>query len=269
MLEPDDVVAVALSGGKDSVTLLRVLCRIEKRYPHAKLAAVTIDEGISGYRDEAISISAGLCRDLGVEHYVTSFAELFGITMDRIASEQTELQPCSYCGVLRRKALNEAARRVGATKLATGHNLDDEAQTALLNVMHGNVERMVRVSVSPQRALAGFVPRIKPLSSVPERETMLYAYTTGSRFQSIACPHGNGALRGDIRAMLNKLEFKHPGLKYTICSSLDKLSESIVAAKLRRRIRSCILCGSPTPNEVCEACAMLKSLNVCPSATIT
>jgi len=267
MLEPNDVVGVALSGGKDSVTLLRILCKIEKRYPHAKLAAVTIDEGISGYRDEAISISAELCRDLGVEHYVTSFAELFGVTMDRIANERTELRPCSYCGVLRRKALNEAARHVGATKLATGHNLDDEAQTALLNVMHGDVERMVRVPVSSQMTLTGFVPRIKPLSSVPERETMLYAYTTGSRFQSAACPHGNDALRGDIRSMLNRLEFKHPGLKYTICSSVDKLSGPIAATKLRRRIRSCILCGSLTPNDVCEPCTMLKSLNVYPLAT--
>jgi len=267
MLEPDDVVAVALSGGKDSVTLLRVLCKIEKRYPHTKLAAMTIDEGISGYRDEAVSISRELCRDLGVEHYVTSFAELFGVTMDRIASEQAELQPCSYCGVLRRKALNEAAKRVGATKLATGHNLDDEAQTALLNVMHGNIERVVRVCAGPQKVLTGFVPRIRPLSWVPERETTLYAYATGARFQSITCPHGNDALRGDIRAMLNRLEFKHPGTKYTICRSVDKLSELTGVKKTRCSIRSCVLCGSPTPNDVCEACTMLKSLDVYPSAT--
>ncbi len=267
MLEPNDVVAVALSGGKDSVTLLRILCKIERRYPHARLVAVTVDEGIAGYRDEAVSISTELCRELGVEHVLASFGEQFGVTMDKIAIEQTELRPCSYCGVLRRKALNEVAMRVGATKLATAHNLDDEAQTALLNVMHGDVARMLRVNGVSNVTKMGFVPRMKPLSLVPERETTLYAYATGTCFQSIACPHGSDALRGDIRAMLNRLDFKHPGLKYTVRNSVDKLTESIGATKMHRLIRSCVLCGNPTPNDVCEACTMLRSLALCSSPT--
>jgi uncharacterized protein (TIGR00269 family) len=180
--------------------------------------------------------------------------------MDDVASKQNELLPCSYCGVLRRKALNEGARQLGATKLATAHNLDDEAQTGLLNVMHGDVERLLQMSHPSAKAPASFIPRIKPLAEVPERETTLYAYATGIRFQTTPCPYGHEALRGDIRVILNRLELKHPGLKYTITRSVERLSETAERTGTRRTFRECSICGDPTPNEVCEACLMLRTL---------
>ena len=262
MLEPDDTIAVALSGGKDSVALLRILWKLERRFPPARLVALTVDEGISGYRSEAVSISRDTCSEFGIEHIVVSFEELFGVTMDQVSSEPKELQPCSYCGVLRRKALNEGARRIGATKLATAHNLDDEVQTALLNVMHGDVERILRPSsVSGKRqARERFVPRIKPLAEVPEKDTTLYAYACDCRFQTAPCPHGHNALRGDIRVMLNRLELKHPGLKHTIYRSIERLSEARGGKEKPRIFRTCNICGDPTPNVACEACIMLRTL---------
>jgi uncharacterized protein (TIGR00269 family) len=262
MLKPHDTVAVALSGGKDSVTLLRILWKLERRFPPARLIGLTVDEGISGYRGEAISISREICEELKIEHVLVSFEELFGLTMDDVASRPNGLQPCSYCGVLRRKALNEGARGVGATKLATAHNLDDEAQTALLNVMHGDVERLLPTSRATIQSPASFVPRIKPLIDVPERETALYAYASGVRFQSTPCPHGHHALRGDIRVMLNRLELKHPGLKYTLSRSVERLSAVAAGRNGGGRVfRTCRVCGDPTPNDVCEACLMLRDLN--------
>ena len=260
MLEPDDTVALALSGGKDSVTLLQILWKLERRFPPARLIALTVDEGIIGYRSEAISISREVCEELRIKHVVVSFDGLFGVRMDDIASKPNELQPCSYCGVLRRKALNEGARQLGATKLATAHNLDDEAQTGLLNVMHGDVERILHSCQNTAKAPASFIPRIKPLAEVPERETALYAYATGVRFQTTPCPYGHDALRGDIRMMLNRLELKHPGLKYTITRSVEKLSETTGRTEKHRAFRECSICGDPTPNKVCEACLMLRTL---------
>lgn len=267
MLEPDDTVAVALSGGKDSVALLRILWKLERRFPPARLVALTVDEGIAGYRSEAISISRDICDELRIEHVVVSFGELFGVTMDDVASKQNELQPCSYCGVLRRKALNEGARRLGATKLATAHNLDDEAQTGLLNLMHGDVERISRPSSILTKTQVKFLPRIKPLAEVPERETTLYAYASGARFQSMPCPHGHDALRGDIRVILNRLELKHPGVKHTIYRSIDRLSEAIGRTGKPCQLRACTICGDPTPNDVCEACMMLRTLKTDASGT--
>jgi len=266
MLEPDDTVAVALSGGKDSVTLLRILWKLERRFPPARLVALTVDEGISGYRSEAVSISRDICGELEIEHTVVSFEELFGVTMDDVACRQNELQPCSYCGVLRRKALNEGARRMGATKIATAHNLDDEVQTALLNVMHGDVERISRPSSIMGKITPGFIPRIKPLAEVPERETTLYAYACGTRFQTIPCPHGHDALRGDIRVMLNRLELKHPGIRHTIYRSMERLSEAMGSTGRPRAFRACSICGEPTPNDTCEACIMLRTLKLDPRA---
>lgn len=260
MLEPNDTVAVALSGGKDSVTLLRILQKLERRFPPARIIALTVDEGITGYRSEAISISQQVCDELKIEHVVISFEELFGVTMDDVAAKQNELQPCSYCGVLRRKALNQGAMKLGATKLATGHNLDDEAQTSLINILHGDVERILQNSRFVTNASAGFVPRIKPLAELPERETTLYAYSSGLRFQTMPCPHGHDALRGDVRVMLNRLELKHPGMKYTIARSIERLSQTAGATERTRDFRSCRVCGDPTPNDVCEACQMLRSL---------
>jgi len=260
MLSPRDTVAVALSGGKDSVALLRILTKLERRFPLARLVGLTVDEGIVGYRDEAISTSKEVCRQLDIEHMVVSFDELYGITMDEVAKLENELQPCSYCGVLRRKALNEAARRLGASKLATAHNLDDEVQTALLNIMHGDVERIARGLPATAKTHHKFIPRIKPLVEVSERETTLYAYATGSQFQSLPCPHGDDTLRGDIRAMLNRLEQKHAGVKHTIYGSIERLSRATVLAEEQPGLRECTICGDPTPNEICEACAMLTTL---------
>jgi len=260
MLEPNDIVAVALSGGKDSVTLLRILQKLERRFPPARIIALTVDEGITDYRSEAISISEQVCDELKIEHIVISFEELFGVTMDDVAARRNELQPCSYCGVLRRKALNQGAMKLGATKLATAHNLDDEAQTALINILHGDVERILQSSRLTSDAPAGFVPRIKPLAELPERETTLYAYSSGPRFQTMPCPHGHDALRGDIRVMLNRLELKHPGMKYTIARSIERLSQTAEATERQRDFQSCRACGEPTPNDICEACQMLRSL---------
>jgi len=266
MLEPDETVAVALSGGKDSVALLRILWKLERRFPPARLVALTVDEGISGYRSEAVSISRDICSELKIEHTVVSFEELFGVTMDDVARRKNELQPCSYCGVLRRKALNEGARRMGATKIATAHNLDDEVQTALLNVMHGDVERISRRSSILGKTTSLLIPRIKPLAEVPERETTLYAYACGTRFQTVPCPYGHDALRGDIRVMLNRLELKHPGMRHTIYRSMERLSEAMGSTGRRRAFRACSVCGEPTPNDTCEACIMLRRLKLDPGA---
>ena len=85
MLDYDDHVAVAVSGGKDSLTLLNVLVRLEGRFPKSRLTAVCVDEGIDGYRDEALELARRACSRLGVEQVVVSYRELFGVTTDEIA----------------------------------------------------------------------------------------------------------------------------------------------------------------------------------------
>jgi cytoplasmic tRNA 2-thiolation protein 1 len=256
MFNPRDHIAVAVSGGKDSLSLLLILNKLKTRFPLSRLTVVTIDEGIREYKDEAISFANALADSLKLEHRVFSFKDLFQMTLDEIVERQKKLAPCSYCGVLRRRALEKAARTIGADKIATGHNLDDEVQTALLNILHGGVERLVRtgpVLIDPNRR---FIPRVKPLSEIYERETTLYAYLTDLEFQSIPCPHRSRALRNEMRDILNRLEEKHPGLKHTAYSSKMKLSSLLAGRKIE--LNSCRICGEWTSRDLCEVCNILE-----------
>jgi uncharacterized protein (TIGR00269 family) len=263
MFRFDDRIAVAVSGGKDSISLLHVLVKIEKQFPKASLLAITVDEGIRGYRDEALKIATENCESLGVEHLVVSFKELFGYTFDEMVKRADRKQggkqtPCAYCGVLRRKALNVAAREAGADKLATAHTLDDETQTMLLNIFHGDVLRIAKEKPFTDKVHPKLVPRIKPFCEIPEKETALYAYVKKIRFQSTPCPYATEALRNDARMILDGLEGKHPGMKFTIFKSIERIRPALEALAEGEGLGECVECGEATTDRVCRTCQMLK-----------
>jgi uncharacterized protein (TIGR00269 family) len=260
MLQFDDHVAVAVSGGKDSLTLLNILVKLERAFPRSKISAISVDEGIKGYRDEALEIARKTCEQLGVEHVVVSYEDLFGTTIDELTGLRLDQTPCSYCGVFRRKAINKAAAMIGADKIATAHNLDDEVQTVLLNMLHGDPWRAMRSGPVLHDPRGKFVTRIKPLCEVPEKEIVLYAYLNGYDFQSVACPHGDQALRNDIRNFLNQMEQKHPGAKFTLGRTADKLRELLGRTAPLSQLNECARCGDPTPHQLCEACIMLTTI---------
>lgn len=266
MLRFDDNITIGVSGGKDSMALLYILSKLEKSFVKARLSAVTVDEGIGGYRDEALKIAETACHKLGVGHVVVSFQELFGCTLDelveRLSKRDGELTPCAYCGVLRRRALNSAARNCKATKLATAHNLDDEVQTMLLNIMHGDPLRIARGRPVSSLTHSSFVCRVKPLCEVLEKETALYAYLKKIDFQSVPCPYSGAALRNDVRTMLNRMDEKHPGLKYTVHRSAEKLWASIQDTANVTKLANCKFCGEPTVNAICQPCKLLQDLKV-------
>jgi len=270
MLQPHDNIAVAVSGGKDSVTMLQVLKKIEREFPKASLCAVTVDEGIRGYRDEALRFAVENCRRLGMKHVVTSFKELFGIQLDELVKILRDrsrgkivgLSPCSYCGVLRRRALNLTARKMKADKLALAHNLDDEVQTILLNIMHGDASRIARVKPVLEKKHSLFVPRVKPFTEVLEKEIAFYAYLKKIEFQSVPCPYAPTALRNDIRAMLNHMEERHAGTKFTVFKSMEKIRPALETVSREVVLQECSLCGAPAVDEVCKPCQMLRELGL-------
>jgi uncharacterized protein (TIGR00269 family) len=262
MFNFDDKIAVAVSGGKDSISLLHVLTKIERDYPKARLLAITVDEGIRGYRDEALKIAAENCRKLGIEHHVVSFKELYGYTLDEIVKKGVSgLTPCAYCGVLRRRALNAAARKLGADKVATAHTLDDETQTILLNILHGDVLRIAREKPVTDEKHPKLVQKVKPFCEIPEKETALYAYVKKIRFQSRPCPYAQEALRNDIRVMLNRMEEKHAGIKFTVFKSIEKIRPALEKTAVKEGLRECVQCGEPTTEKICKTCQMLKELS--------
>ncbi len=258
MFSPNDHIAVAVSGGKDSLTLLVILKKLSKRFEQTKITAVTIDEGIAGYREEAVDLASEYCKKLDVDHQIVTFAELYGSGLDDfLRAKQNRLSACSYCGVFRRKAINVAARKVGATKIATAHNLDDVVQTYLLNLFQGDVDRFARFSPVLRDPRRGFLPRVKPLCEVPEREVALYGYTERLTFQSASCPYMMEALRNELRTVLNRLEIAHPGVLFTAYRAMTRLRGLAEPNVPASELHACRSCGEPTPLELCEACKMV------------
>ena len=252
MFQHDSRIAVGVSGGKDSLTLLRVLNEIEAYRPNAEIIAISVDEGVRGYRNEALAIAEKFCHQLNVEMKVVQFKQLFGETMDEIADRDRDLGTCSYCGVLRRRALNEGATSVDADRIATGHNLDDMAQSVIMNVLRGDLNRIESFNPGGLE-LSGFIRRVKPLCEVPEKETTLLAYIFGIDFQSLPCPYSAEALRTDVRRFLNQMEDRRPGSKSIVYNTGIKL---MYRSNERNTIGKCLICGSPTSGEICRACEL-------------
>lgn len=244
-------IAVALSGGKDSIALLYVLHKIFRNRPDIELSAITIDEGIRGYREHTLPHAVELTGKLGIRHTIRSFDEEFGTSLDELTRKK-EHAACTLCGVLRKNLLNKAARELGATKLAIGHNLDDEAQTILMNYLRGDVDRMTRMTGGMQ---PGMVLRIKPLRSIPEKEVALYAFLNNLPVSTDECPYAGEALRNEIREMVNNYEVKHPGTKYSLLGGFEAIAQALRPPD--SQVIRCEKCGEPSSEAVCKTCRLL------------
>lgn len=264
MLNFNDKIAVAVSGGKDSLSMLHILAKMEQTRPKASLTAVTIDEGIKAYRDEALEIAAAECEKLGIAHHVFSFKQLFGFALDELAQQKRKtdekLTTCAYCGILRRRALNVAAREVGANKIATAHTLDDEVQTILMNIFRGDIARLAKEKPVTDEVHPKLVQKVKPFCEIPEKESALYAYVKKIKFQASPCPYASEALRNDFRAMLNSMEERHAGTKFTIFNTLERLRPALDKTTSNSQFAECAECGEPSSGSLCKVCELLKKM---------
>jgi uncharacterized protein (TIGR00269 family) len=252
---PGKHITVAISGGKDSSVTLYTLVKILGHRRDVKISAFTVDEGIVSYRPATMEKVIQLTRRLGIEHHLISFQEEVGTTMDELATISDEQSPCSYCGVFRRRCMNKVAKEIGADIVATGHNLDDTAQSVLMNFMRGDIERLARLGPH-LRIQPGLVPRIEPLRLIPEKESYLYALLNEVEFSDEECPYAGGALRNDYRSMIDEMEQKHPGTKFSIVSSYDAIRPMLKDHFPASELGLC-RCGEPTCNERCMACEMV------------
>ena len=255
MFRPHDRIAVAVSGGKDSLSLLKVLCGLYLPRRN-EIIAISVDEGVAGYRDEALEHARVVVEQLGVEHVVVSYKDLFGFSLDEALEwkEERPVSSCSFCGVFRRRAIDETATKAGATVVATAHNLDDYIQTFMMNLMHGDVERLGWLD--PAYVDASFpVKRVKPFIEIYEEEVALYAFLVGVPFQSVSCPYMHEGLRSEVRDYLNMMEANHPGIKNVLLrSSLDVISR--LAGSSKKESVQCRSCGKPSSSGLCSVCRL-------------
>lgn len=256
MVERDDRIAVALSGGKDSSALLYMLKKVFYDRNDLQFFAIAVDEGIKDFRMLTLRNAEKITKELEIELFTFSFADEFGFTLDKVASKGFEQAPCTFCGVLRRKMLDKKARELGATKVATAHNLDDEVQSIQLNYIRGDMDRLRRLRGRREE----FVPRIKPLRNILEKEVALYALVSGIPIATIHCPYAERSFRFTVKRMLNEFEMKHAGTKYSLMRGYERLLQFLPTEQSNKQLLRCERCGEASASGVCKACEIIARM---------
>ncbi|MCS4537647.1 MAG: TIGR00269 family protein [Thaumarchaeota archaeon] len=259
MLKYGDKIALGVSGGKDSLSLLHILSKISEPYG-TKVYAITVDEGIDGYREEAVGNAKEFASKLGVQQLVLSYKELYGLKLDESLERRNgkKVAACTICGILRRRALDMGAKKVAANVVATAHNLDDALQTFMINLLSGDVERIKWLDPASEPKRIFGLKRIKPLMEVYEEEIAYYAFLNDIPFQTVSCPHMSESIRSDIRVILNRFEDAHPGMKYNMFRSMMNIAKNL-KIETSRDAKPCLNCGFPCSGDICSVCSLLLS----------
>lgn len=270
MLEPGDRVMLALSGGKDSYFLLEAAVEL---IGSSRVFGLSIIEGIPGYnREEDVRRLVSVAREMGVDVIVTSIREYLGHSLYeaymRALRRGVRHAACTYCGISRRRIMSYYARIYGASKVATGHNLDDEAQTAVVNFVRGDFLGLVKMhprfrSVEDPEVAA---PRVKLLRKIYEWETASYALLKGYPLQETECMFINmrPTLRAAVREALYRVEQERPGTLLRMMDALDEALAPIAASLKPERLGRCERCGEITSprRRLCKLCEILEQAGI-------
>ena len=212
MIEDGDVIAVGVSGGKDSLALLVALYEMRRFYPkHYDLFALTVDMGLP---DMDFSGVAELCRRLGIPYY-TEKTEISNI----IFNIRKEANPCALCAKMRRGVLHQTAKRLGATKVAFGHHFDDVVETFMLNLFfEGRIG-----CFQPKTYLSRTdITLIRPFVLLPEKEIRSFVKKAGLPVVETTCPTDKNSERLRMKELLRRLEQENHGLRNRIFGAIRR-----------------------------------------------
>ena len=252
MLTPQDRVLVAVSGGKDSLSLWEVLSRLGY-----STTGLYIHLGIGEYSDLSQEKCQRFASERGLPLLIVDLRRHYGLGLPELARRLHRV-PCSGCGLSKRYILNKEALDRGFTTVATGHNLDDEAATLLGNILHWQEGYLARQSPALEASHHRLVKRVKPLYLLSEKETASYALLRRIDYIADECPHAEGALSLLYKDALNRIELQSPGAKGQFVSGfLDKAHARFQGADQEAgSLRECLTCGYPTTGDVCNFCRM-------------
>eukprot|EP01133_Synstelium_polycarpum_P011007 gene11007-12828_t len=217
---------------------------LNKRHDYGlDLFLLSIDEGITGYRDDSLETVKRNQLNYQIPLKILSYKELYDWTMDDIVKEIGLKNNCTFCGVFRRQALDRGAVLLGANKIVTGHNADDIAETVLMNFTGSE----------------GALPRSKPFKYTYQKEIVMYAYFKKLDYFTTECIYAPNAYRGHARDFLKDLEAIRPSIIIDIIHSAEQFcfrDETKMPVQ-----RNCNRCGYICSNDICMACDLLKNLN--------
>uniref|UniRef100_A0A1J3CZ87 Cytoplasmic tRNA 2-thiolation protein 1 n=1 Tax=Noccaea caerulescens TaxID=107243 RepID=A0A1J3CZ87_NOCCA len=252
-------VAIGASGGKDSTVLAYVLSELNRRHNYGlDLFLLSIDEGITGYRDDSLETVKRNEVQYGLPLQIVSYKDLYGWTMDEIVKMIGLKNNCTFCGVFRRQALDRGAALLKVDKLVTGHNADDIAETVLLNILRGDIARLSRCT-SITTGEDGPIPRCKPFKYTYEKEIVMYAYFKKLDYFSTECIYSPNAYRGFAREFIKDLERLRPKAILDIIKSGEDFR--IATTTKMPEQGTCERCGYISSQKWCKACVLLEGLN--------
>lgn len=256
-----DRILVACSGGKDSTTALYILNKLGY-----KPEAITVDALIGNYTKQNLENIKGFCKENKIKLHIISFREEFGYSLCYIRSllqqRGINLTSCTICGVLRRYLLNKYARKMKATRLATGHNLNDEAQAIIMNLLKNNIGLLARqgpkTGTNKDRK---FVQRVKPLYLVTEEEVIAYSKFKNFPVKYSTCPCRVGVYRCLIDEQLSKLEKKQKNIHQNIIKWFLENEKELKSKLVSKETQNyCKNCNEPSRGEECMACQILQKI---------
>ena len=250
-LEPGDHIAVALSGDANSSALLYFLKKLTSSRHDIRISAITIDEGIMGYRDPVCANE--IARASGAECIRISFPERFGMSIDEIAKRKGVTISCMYCRVLRNFLLDRIATEYGVTKLATGDDLDDSATSVLKTILRGNAGMVARSGQTRK----GKIPRIRPFISIPKNEVALYAALHIKEYDRSRCPYHNDLFDEDVRVLMEDFTIRHPATGYALLGLENHLTGTWCIHQ--QTVPSCERCGEPSDG-ICMNCRIIDEV---------
>ena len=212
MIEEGDKIAVGVSAGKDSLTLLAAMAGLRRFYPKKfELIAITIDMGFEGMDFEPIK---KMCEELDVPYHVIP-TEISKIIFD-VRKEQN---PCSLCAKMRRGALHTAAKELGCTSVALGHHFDDVVETFMLNLFFEG--RLGCFSPVTHLSRVG-IKLIRPMIYMPEKDVKEFTKKNSLPVVPSTCPADKTTQREEMKQLLHTLEVQNRGLKYRIFGALTR-----------------------------------------------
>ncbi|MCS3921664.1 uncharacterized protein (TIGR00269 family) [Methanococcus voltae PS] len=254
-------IGVGISGGKDSLVMAHILNEFFNQIPNSKIVGIMVNEGIEGFRNDGIEKGIKFCEEYGIEYHIVTFSEYIDSDLDSIVAIAKEknmtMNPCSFCGVIRRKILNRVAIEKGCDYLAIGHNLDDISQAVMMNYIEGDIKKLAILGKSSQSDK--FVKRIKPLSKIPEEEVKLFADILEMDYHKEPCPYSCLSYRSEVSDIIDTLEEKHAGAMYSIVAGYERLLEYL---EVPESVSICEKCGEPSALKICKVCSFLKDLGL-------
>lgn len=293
LFKPGDKVAIGASGGKDSTVLASVLKTLNERYDYQlELVLLSIDEGIKGYRDDSLATVKRNQAQYGMPLEIISYKDLYNWSMDEIVSCAGIRSSCTYCGVLRRQALDRGAAKLGINHVVTGHNADDMAETVLMNLLRGDTARLEKSCTILTQSTGSPIKRSKPFKYSYQKEIVLYAHYKKLDYFSTECSYAPEAFRGTARELLKSLEAIRPSCIMDIIYSGEHLALAPKKKKVTQQYKNkkktqidneqeinadgsitigtrefkdgnrCENCGYLTSNKICKACVLLAGLEM-------